>query len=347
MREQPAQLSPIGEKMNKLLPSSTLILSVLLLAGCFQNEQNTAASKADGDSIAKVSGADVNLSDPYKKNYQGPVREIKDPYLTLGQLNVLAFDSTRALDSLGFPIHITTALAKSTVSGSWVGVIPWNLSSCPISDRVNIYMDDQDGRLNFSYFSSLSPAPEGLNDNNVTNTRIIMCKVDGSNFRRLRDVNYAVFNFGDGNQSCANGGVNYEQTIDNEDGSNNNSWSGCCGANNPDWWSTGGGLKGYVKLRVCYYPKDPTMAVSLTFPNVINRNYGVFTEAGQDNKYTQSYGEVYSDDESDNNGNNQLLVGGTGTSTWFNKDILDWQKVGASLNGWTLWRFGKIKEYVP
>lgn len=321
--------------MKKLWLMPPLALSTVLMVGCLQDEKTNTADNAS-------KAGSINKSDPYKPNYTGPKTELNDPYLKSIQPDV-PFASPSTTDSNGVP----SGLGKEATAGSYVGVIPWDLSSCPVADRVNIYMDDEDSN-NKSYFTSLfSPAPAGLNDNNSANTRFIMCRVAGGNFRRLKTVNYAVFNFGDPGQSCANGGINYTQTIDNENSSNNNSWSGCCGNNDPDWWSTGGAYDGYVKINVCYYPADATMADNVSFPNMISRNYGVFTEVGQDNKYVKSWGTVRSDDEdtccpgafNDNAQNNSWDAAFPGILNFGSGD-----QYGGTF---TSWNYGKIKAYVP
>lgn len=219
---------------------------------------------------------------------------------------------------LWFAAAVLTTAAVS--AGTYdVGIIPNIAGGCPAgSDYVTIYMDDEDTN-NSSSMSGWVGAFHERWSSHIDGTELAFCRVDGSMLYNLGHHNlinwngggdpgkatvgsytYSVMKLG---TMCPNASKEFTRVVDNEDHSNQNSWSGNI---LPSVSTTSN--KGKTYLTLCMFTPSvggPTMSA---FPDY-GIGYGVFagrfippSGPGHFNYWLQR-GTVVTDDEDTNNQN--------------------------------------------
>ncbi|MFJ7214083.1 hypothetical protein [Amycolatopsis sp. NPDC098790] len=174
---------------------------------------------------------------------------------------------------------LTVSAAPASAATTDVGVIPSG-RSCPVgTEAIVIRMDDEDsGNANSrgGFIGAVS---------STSNTEMFFCRVNGTAFRGVVQSGsfrpYAVLKLG---ANCPNGSQEFSRRFDNEDDSNNNSFSGNIFPNVSD---------SNTLLRFCLFA--PGVATTTAFPTV-GFSYLVFS--GVD-----SSGFFHTDDEDDSNNN--------------------------------------------
>ncbi|REG35942.1 hypothetical protein ATI61_102316 [Archangium gephyra] len=149
----------------------------------------------------------------------------------------------------------------------------------------------------------------GLNVSS-TNTRLHFCKVDGSVFKPLSDVDspvyhYAVLKLG---ESCPPGSTEFGKTTDNEDTSNVNSNSGA------NIWPNSQN-KDVTNYRFCLFRNSSSGGQTMpAFPD-IGAPYGVFAGGSFSTQFALSKGYITSDDENTTNNNKYYIPAGAPANT--------------------------------
>lgn len=164
-----------------------------------------------------------------------------------------------------------------------VGVIPE--TSCPSDvEKVTIYMDDEDTTNGNDHDGWIGATQSG------SNTKFTFCRVPGSSFKPLNTAEpYAVLKLG---TTCPAGSETFSRTFDNEDTSNDNSYTGNI------YPSTSTKSPSKTTLAFCLF-RGSSGAMS-SFADFGFR-YGVLSRQG----FSKSLGEgwVHTDDEDTSNGN--------------------------------------------
>ena len=167
-----------------------------------------------------------------------------------------------------------------------VGVIP-DGSSCPsASQKVSIFMDNEDRNA----ASKVTGWVGGTTVDGNRNTWFTFCRVDGTLFKSLSSsrstsTDYAVLRLG---AVCPPGSVEFFRKFDNEDGDNRNTWTGNISPNT---------TFGDTTLNFCLFKGNGTVASDL--PD-LGFSYGVF--AAPAFSHASQRGVIDTDDE-DNNAN--------------------------------------------
>jgi len=195
-----------------------------------------------------------------------------------------------------------SALCNCTCNGvTDVGVIPE--SGCPSDvDKITITMDDEDTTNGNDQSGWIGATYSG------SNTKFTFCRVPGNMFKPLNTAEpYAVLKLG---TTCPAGSETFSRTFDNEDTSNDNTYTGNIYPNT----STVSPSK--TTLAFCLFRGGSTNMPS--FP-ALGFNYGVFSRQGM----SKSLGEgwVYTDDEDTSNGNGMSF-------SWL---AFDWAKTNDAL----------------
>ncbi|WPB80883.1 hypothetical protein KYC5002_17320 [Archangium violaceum] len=188
-----------------------------------------------------------------------------------------------------------------------VGVIREYGTNCPAVPGVEavwITTDDENTSNSNSRAGWL-----GLNVSS-TNTRLHFCKVDGSVFKPLSDIDsvahhYAVLKLG---ESYPPGSTEFGKTTDNEDTNNVNSNSGT------NIWPNSQN-KDVTNFRFCLFRNSASGGQTMSaFPD-IGTPYGVFAGASFSTQFALSKGYITSDDENTTNSNKYYIPSGAPTDT--------------------------------
>jgi len=180
-----------------------------------------------------------------------------------------------------------------------VGVIREYGAGCPAvpgSEAVWITTDDE----NTSNINTRA-GWLGLNVSN-SNTRLHFCKVNGSVFKPLTDIDsqefrYAVLKLG---ESCPLGSTEFGKTTDNEDTDNVNSTSGV------NIWPNSQN-KDITNFRFCLFRNSSASVQKMSaFPD-IGVPYGVFADPSLSSQFAVSKGYIRSDDENTTNNNKYYI----------------------------------------
>lgn len=195
-----------------------------------------------------------------------------------------------------------SALCSCTCNGvDDVGVIPE--TSCPADvDKVTIYMDDEDTTNGNNRGGWIGATQSG------SNTKLTFCRVPGSMFKTLNTAEpYAVVKLG---STCPAGSEPFSRTFDNENTSNDNSYTGNIYPN----VST----KSPSKTTIAFCLFRGAGATMSSFHDLGFR-YGILSRAG----LSKSLGEgwFYTDDEDTSNGNGMSF-------SWLG---FDWAKTNDAL----------------
>ncbi|HET6706804.1 hypothetical protein [Amycolatopsis sp.] len=187
------------------------------------------------------------------------------------------------LASLAGLLSVPAAAQAATTD---VGVIPAS-RSCPVgTEAIVIRMDDEDSNNENARGGFIGAV------SSTSNTEMFYCRVNGTAFRGVVQSGsfrpYAVLKLG---ANCPNGSQEFSRRFDNEDDSNNNSFSGNIFPNVSD---------SNTLLRFCLFA--PGVATTTAFPNV-GFSYLVFS--GVD-----SSGFFRTDDEDDSNNNQYTAPAG-------------------------------------
>jgi hypothetical protein len=274
LEDTPARQPKVFKNMKThMAMSAQLLLMATLSVGC---------SAADSDGGLATTR---NTSDPTKESYS-PLAAGE----TQGKAETSVYGDAGAGDEATG--EATSAL---TAAGTYdVGVIAGG--SCP--NPVTIYMDDEDSSNN----SSLS----GWVGATSSQTRFQFCRVDGSEFHRVRQSlcnstsseSYAVLKLG---TTCPNGSVEFSRYFDNEDSGNNNSNSGNIAPSTQDSGGTRLTFCGFLAstfLTKCTPSPVPELK---NFP-ILGFAYGVFGSQYVPTAFES--GQIYTDDEDSSNSNN-------------------------------------------
>ena len=196
---------------------------------------------------------------------------------------------SRRMEAARISLH-----APWTPDGTYdVGVIPDGGVCPPTSERVVIYMDDED-KNNANGTSGWHGSI-----NNQGNTQFVFCRVNGTLFHHYESLvsfsvaSYAVLQLG---ASCPPGSTGFQRYFDNEDKNNKNSFSGHIFPNSVfprDTW-----------LHFCSFPRDTwrNNTVMNFFPD-LGISYGVL---GSTNLEGFAHGTLVIDDEDSQNQNDIL-----------------------------------------
>lgn len=205
-----------------------------------------------------------------------------------------------------------SALCNCTCDGVYdVGVVPE--SGCPSDvDKLTIYMDDEDTTNGNDQDGWIGLTQSG------SNTKFTFCRVPGTSFKPLNTAEpYAVLKLG---YACPPGSESFSRTFDNEDTSNDNTYTGNIYPNS----STTSPSK--TTLSFCLFRGGSSNMTSFPY---LGFNYGIFSRPG--NSKSLGEGWVYTDDEDTANGNtmsyswsildmakttdaNQIVNGGSNTT---------------------------------
>lgn len=195
-----------------------------------------------------------------------------------------------------------SALCSCTCDGVHdVGVIPE--TACPSDvEKVTIYMDDEDTTNGNNRSGWIGATLSG------SNTKFTFCRVPGNLFKPLDTAEpYAVLKLG---STCPAGSETFSRTFDNEDTSNDNSYTGNI------YPSTSTTSPSKTTVAFCLF-RGSAGAMSI-FPSLGFR-YGILSRQG----LSKSYGEgwIYTDDEDTSNGNSMSF-------SWL---PFDWAKTNDAL----------------
>ena len=170
-----------------------------------------------------------------------------------------------------------------------VGVIPDAGVSCPSgSERITIYMDDEDHKNN----DSISGWTGAITQPGGNNTQFVFCRADGQKFKRTAG-NYAVLKLA---AECPPGSISFERDFDNECKNNQNRHTGDISPNKQTSdrciWNDS-----YTFLKFCFFPRTATSYGWIEQLPDLGIRYGVF--AASNFPGGLATGIFHTDDEDD------------------------------------------------
>ena len=172
-----------------------------------------------------------------------------------------------------------------------VGVIPSSGYCAGNSEKIKIYMDDEDSGNNNRYWGWKGATYSG------SNTELVFCRVDGRRFKNISPsrglgATYAVLRLG---KQCPSGSYPYWRRIDNEGTRNSNHQTGNISPNISNY------AQGETVLQLCVFPGGyPTS--NGRWPS-LGFGYGVLTTPYTSSTFIAAKGYVFTDDEDQANQN--------------------------------------------
>jgi hypothetical protein len=224
--------------------------------------------------------------------------------VTISMIGILYLGTTAHLhaEQLTAPVNVTESIAPE------IGVIPDTTNNCPSgSERITIQMDDEDTPpLNINEkrsgwigrWTSSSQVSPNKNEQDLTYTRMVFCRVSSNGFKNLSAQsdnrhNYMVLKL---SPNCPDGSVDWYRYFDNEDGTNKNDSTGRIDPSSKNQFGT--------TLRFCHFKGSPAGNIAAELP-ALSFTYGVlanpqFVTQGH---HGTEIGWIYSDDEDNGNKN--------------------------------------------